>query len=64
MTDGDKMLLSEVFVDDIIFGGNDDMCMSFADQMKKEFEMYLIGDKILYWFTDSTTGEWNIYLSD
>lgn len=37
--EGDKMLIVEVFVDDIIFGGNDDMSMTFADEMKKEFEM-------------------------
>lgn len=38
------MLIAKVFVDDIIFGGNYDMCMDFADIMKKEFEMSLIGE--------------------
>ncbi|GLJ30903.1 hypothetical protein SUGI_0614950 [Cryptomeria japonica] len=42
-TEGDKMLIAEVFVDDIIFGGNDNMSMTFADEMKEEFEMSLIG---------------------
>lgn len=43
-TKGDKVLIVEVFVDDIIFRGNDDMCMTFADEMKEEFEMSLIGE--------------------
>lgn len=38
------MLIAEVFVDDIIFGGNDDMSMTFVDEMKEEFEMSLIGE--------------------
>ena len=37
------MLIVEVFVDDIIFGGNDEMCNTFADEMKFEFEMSMIG---------------------
>lgn len=32
--EGDEILVSEVFVDDIIFGGNDVMSNSFADEMK------------------------------
>ncbi|GLJ06696.1 hypothetical protein SUGI_0045460 [Cryptomeria japonica] len=42
--EGDKILVSEVFVDDIIFGGNDDMSNNFADEMKNEFEMSLVGE--------------------
>ncbi|GLJ51112.1 hypothetical protein SUGI_1088090 [Cryptomeria japonica] len=41
-TKGDKILVSEVFVDDIIFGGNDDMCHDFANEMKSGFEMSLV----------------------
>lgn len=40
-SEGDKILVSEVFVDDIIFGGNDDMHDDFANEMKSEFEMSL-----------------------
>lgn len=42
--EGDEILVSEVFVDDILFGGNDDMSNCFADGMKIEFEMSLVGD--------------------
>lgn len=30
-----EVLLSKVFVDDIIFGGKEALCKSFADEMKK-----------------------------
>ena len=33
-----------IFVDDIIFGGNDDESEKFAEEMKKEFEMSMIGE--------------------
>ena len=33
-----------IFVDDIIFGGNDDESDKFAEEMKKEFEMSMIGE--------------------
>ncbi|GLJ31301.1 hypothetical protein SUGI_0627870 [Cryptomeria japonica] len=43
-SEGDKTLVSEVFVDDIIFGGNDDMSDDFVNEMKSEFEMSLVGE--------------------
>ena len=36
---GKDILLLEIFVDDIIFGGQDALCKDFANQMKLEFEM-------------------------
>lgn len=42
-SEGDETLVSGVFVDDIIFGGNDGMSNSFADEVKNEFEMSLVG---------------------
>lgn len=33
-----------VYVDDIIFGGNDSSCKEFAKEMQKEFEMSMIGE--------------------
>ena len=33
-----------IFVDDIIFGGNDEESEKFAEEMKKEFEMSMIGE--------------------
>ena len=42
--DKDKgVLISKIFVDDIIFGGQDDLCKDFANQMRLEFEMSMFG---------------------
>ena len=41
---GIGILLAEIFVDDIIFGGQDDSCKDFANQMKQEFEMSMFGE--------------------
>ena len=43
--DKDKgILISKIFVDDIIFGGQDALCKDFANQMKQEFEMSMFGE--------------------
>lgn len=42
--EGENILITEVFVDNIIFGGDDEMSMYFDDEMKKEFEMSMIGE--------------------
>ena len=42
-TDDDLMILV-IFVDDIIFGGSDEERNKFAKEMKKEFEMTMIGE--------------------
>lgn len=39
-----EILLSKTCVDDIIFGGREALCKSFADEMKKEFEMSMFGE--------------------
>ena len=45
MIDKEKgILLSKIFVDDIIFGGQDALCKDFANQMKQEFEMSIFGE--------------------
>ena len=41
---GKGILLSKFFVDDIIFGGQDNLCKAFANEMKKEFEMSMFGE--------------------
>ena len=41
---GKGILLFEIFVDDIIFGGQDALCKDFANQMKHEFEMSMFGE--------------------
>ena len=38
------VLILEIFVDDIIFGGQDDLCKDFANQMRLEFEMSMFGE--------------------
>ena len=39
------MIIIEVYVDDIIFGSDDDrMSQEFSKNMKKEFEMSLLGE--------------------
>ena len=38
------ILLSEIFVDDIIFRGQDTLCKAFANEIKKEFEMSMFGE--------------------
>lgn len=42
--DGDKLLIVIVYVDDIIFKGNDNFCIEFSKEMQKEFEMSMIGE--------------------
>lgn len=42
--ENDNILIVEVFMDDIIFGGDDDLSMKFVDDMQMEFEMSMIGE--------------------
>ena len=43
--DDDNILIIEVYVDDIIFGSDDDsLSQQFAKDMQKEFEMSLLGE--------------------
>ena len=39
-----KIVLAEIFVDDTLFTGNDDLCKAFLEQMNKEFEMSMFGE--------------------
>ena len=39
-----EVFLSEFFVNDIIFRGNEVLCKSFVNEMKKEFEMSMFGE--------------------
>ena len=41
---GKGILLSKFFFDDIIFGGQDELCTAFANEMKQEFEMSIFGE--------------------
>ena len=42
--EGKEILISEIFVDDIIFGGKEVLSKDFADKMKHEFEMSMFGE--------------------
>ena len=39
-----KIVLAEIFVDDTLFIGNDDLCKEFLEKMNKEFEMSMFGE--------------------
>ena len=38
------IVLAEIFVDDTLFTGNDDLCKEFLEKMNKEFEMSMFGE--------------------
>ena len=38
----DGLMILVIFVDGVIFGGNDDESDKFVEEMKKEFEMIMI----------------------
>ena len=42
--EGKDILISEIFVDDIIFGGKEVLSKDFANKMKHEFEMSMFGE--------------------
>ena len=39
-----RIVLEEIFLDDIVFIGNDDLCKAFAKEMRKKFEMSMFGE--------------------
>lgn len=40
----EKLVIVVIYVDDIIFGGNDGVCQRFIEEMYKVFEMSMIGE--------------------
>ena len=44
LEEGKDILISEIFVDDIIFGGKEVLRKDFANKMKHEFEMSIFGE--------------------
>ena len=44
LEEGKDILISEIFVDDIIFGGKEVLSKDFYDKMKHEFEMSMFGE--------------------
>ena len=39
-----KIVMAEIFVDDNVFIGNDDLCKAFVEEMRKEFEICMFGE--------------------
>lgn len=39
-----KIVLAEIFLDDTLFTGNDDLCKEFLEQMNKEFQISMFGE--------------------
>ena len=37
-------MLAEIFIDDTLLKGNDDLCKAFLEEMSKEFEMSMFGE--------------------
>ena len=46
--EGKDILILEILVDDIIFGGKEVLSKDFADKMKHEFEMSMFGEIKLF----------------
>eukprot|EP00253_Pinus_taeda_P014653 PITA_14653 len=62
--ENDKLLILVVYVDDIIFGSNEEaMSQSFAVVMQKEFEMSLIGELTYFLGLQIQQKEGEIFLS-
>lgn len=57
------MLIVIVYVDYIIFGGNDDLCKEFAKETLKEFEMSMIGELSLFLGLQAIKFENGIFIS-
>eukprot|EP00253_Pinus_taeda_P005170 PITA_05170 len=62
--ENDKLLILVVYVDDIIFGSNEEaMSQSFALMMQKEFEMSLLGELTYFLRLQIQQNEGSIFLS-
>ncbi len=62
-TDEDKLLVTLVYVDDLIFASNnDEMSHEFAQNMSKEFEMLMIGES-LPWTTSISNHGKHVHIS-
>jgi hypothetical protein len=60
-----EMIIIVVYVDDIIFGSNDDeMRQKFAEEMQEEFEMSMLGELSLFLELQITQTSKHIHLSD
>lgn len=58
-----KLLILIVYVDDIIFGGDEDVCKKIAKEMQKEFEMTMIGELSFFFGIQVTQSKDGILIS-
>ncbi|XP_058732925.1 uncharacterized protein LOC131604507 [Vicia villosa] len=62
--EGGKILIAQIYVDDIVFGGmSDKMTRHFVDQMQSEFEMSLVGELTYFLGLQVKQMEDSIFLS-
>jgi hypothetical protein len=57
------IFIIEVFVDDIIFGGNDDLCKKFLEEMKSDFKILMIGEMKFFLGLHTTQIEQGIFIA-
>ena len=63
-TEGGKLMVAQIYVDDIVFGGmSEHMVKHFADQMQAEFEMSLMGELTYFLGLQVSQMEDSIFLS-
>jgi hypothetical protein len=63
-TENDKLLIVVVYVDDIIFGSNEEsMSQKFASDMQQEFEMPLLGELTFFLGLQVQQATYGIFLS-
>jgi hypothetical protein len=62
--DNAEMYIIVVYVDDIIFGSNDDeMSQNFAEEMQKEFDMFMFGELSFFLELQITQTNKGIFIS-
>jgi hypothetical protein len=62
---GNGMLIVQIYVDDIVFGGSShNLVAKFADEMSKEFEMSMMGELQYFLGLQIKQVRWNICTSD
>ena len=58
-----KIVLVEIFVDDTLFTGNDDLCKTFLEEMSNEFEMCMFGEIKFFVVLQIQQKKYGIYIT-
>ena len=57
----DELLVDQIYVDDIVFGAtSSDLSLSFAKEMKTEFEMSMVGELTFFLGLQIRQLKWNL----